>query len=445
MNSVLVFTGPKEFCDILVLNLRSYLDVSPDVATDINMAKEFMSEKNYDLIIASSETESSKPIVEIADFLTSSGSLSPLVSLGDDPKEELEYDSTLLYSIDQIDDIKSILKVSADIIGVTPKDLAKAPVSKYFPIPIDHFHSLDESPADVYIKIGRGEKTQFLKRIHKGEGLEEEAVNRYVDGGVKNLFVRSLDRLHFVNTLTQQIIKIFNKEPTNSNEVLKAAEIAQDIVAQNIDVLGITPEIIQMSDKAIEKMAEEAEKHPLLGKLLERLTNNKASFSFKHTQLTTYMCMTILRKIDWGKKEQYRTLSFVAFFHDIVLPNDKMAMIRSEEELKNSGLGEREKEYVMKHAQKSAELIHKYPHMPMGADALIRQHHGVLNGMGFSETFSGNLSPLAVVFIVAEECAHIVLKSEDEKLNKRKILFELEQKFKTSRFQKMLQALEEVL
>lgn len=68
MNSVLVFTGPKEFCDILVLNLRSYLDVSPDVATDINMAKEFMSEKNYDLIIASSETESSKPIVEIADF-----------------------------------------------------------------------------------------------------------------------------------------------------------------------------------------------------------------------------------------------------------------------------------------------------------------------------------------------------------------------------------------
>lgn len=328
---------------------------------------------------------------------------------------------------------------------MTPKDLAKAPVSKYFPIPIDHFHSLDESPADVYIKIGRGEKTQFLKRIHKGEGLEEEAVNRYVDGGVKNLFVRSLDRLHFVNTLTQQIIKIFNKEPTNSNEVLKAAEIAQDIVAQNIDVLGITPEIIQMSDKAIEKMAEEAEKHPLLGKLLERLTNNKASFSFKHTQLTTYMCMTILRKIDWGKKEQYRTLSFVAFFHDIVLPNDKMAMIRSEEELKNSGLGEREKEYVMKHAQKSAELIHKYPHMPMGADALIRQHHGVLNGMGFSETFSGNLSPLAVVFIVAEECAHIVLKSEDEKLNKRKILFELEQKFKTSRFQKMLQALEEVL
>src|SRR5690606_6673317 len=111
-------------------------------------------------------------------------------------------------------------------------------------------------------------------------------------------------------------------------------------------------------------------------------------------------------------QDQEDKLSFIAYFHDIALNTDEEAMIHSNQELKNSPLNRPSKLLVEKHAQVAAELVAKYPHAPMGADQLIRQHHGTLNGIGFSEHFGSNISPMAIVFIVAEEFTRIVLKNE---------------------------------
>jgi hypothetical protein len=59
-----------------------------------------------------------------------------------------------------------------------------------------------------------------------------------------------------------------------------------------------------------------------------------------------------------------------------------------------------------------------------------------MNGLGFSDSYSGYHSPLAIVFMAAEKAAHIVLESQFEEMNRMKIMYELEQVFKTKRFEK---------
>jgi len=434
------------------INFRAYLNLEVDTVNNVVEAIEVINknQNQYQLFVTYTEIGKEPSLKVLVEFFKDKKLTTPIVTLGEDKYVTMSTvnEEFVIYSVEEPDDLREAIKVTAEVFDITATDMAKIPTSQYYPIPIEHFSSLLESPADVFIKIGKGDNSQYIKRIHAGDGLEIETVERYMKSGVASLYVESTSRLHFVNALTANLLRHLEEEITSDNPDVNEDSIQQTIqetVAKNIESLGITPEIQQVCNKSMHKMIRESEKYPRINGLIERLMNNKASFGFKHTQVTTYMAMAILKKIDWGKEEQEKTISFVSFFHDISLKNDAMAMIRSDAELASSVLSKKDKELVRKHAQKSAEFIHEYPHMPMGADTIIRQHHGVLNGLGFSETFSGNLSPLTLVFIVAEECAHLVLKSKFKQLNRMKILYEMEQKFKTTRFKKMLDALGEVI
>ncbi len=147
--------------------------------------------------------------------------------------------------------------------------------------------------------------------------------------------------------------------------------------------------------------------------------------------------------IDWCNDEQKKTMNFVAFFHDIALSTDEQAKIHSGKELKAAKLPEKEEALVNMHAQIAAELVAKFPHAPMGADAIVRQHHGITHGVGFSEHYSGNLSPLTIVFILAEEFTSYLIESEED-IKMPSIIKKMREKFPTQRFKKIIDILEEV-
>ena len=80
----------------------------------------------------------------------------------------------------------------------------------------------------------------------------------------------------------------------------------------------------------------------------------------------------------------------------------------------------------------------------MGADQIIRHHLGTLNGIGFSEQWGNTVSPMSVVFIVAEEFIRIIFKNEEGPLNRTHMVRELKETFPTSRFQKVIELLESI-
>jgi response regulator RpfG family c-di-GMP phosphodiesterase len=182
-------------------------------------------------------------------------------------------------------------------------------------------------------------------------------------------------------------------------------------------------------------------KNPKLSKLLDRLLSNKTSYLYKHTQILTYISLHMIRNIDWGTPEQEDKISFISFFHDIALENDVQCQIHSTYELKRAELTTEARTLVERHAQIAAEFVSKFPHAPMGTDQIIRQHHGMLNGVGFSEHFGANVSPMAIVFIVAEEYTRIIMKRDNGPFNGPEMIKELKDVFPTSRFAKIVEKL----
>jgi hypothetical protein len=77
----------------------------------------------------------------------------------------------------------------------------------------------------------------------------------------------------------------------------------------------------------------------------------------------------------------------------------------------------------------------------MGTDQIIRQHHGQLNGIGFSDHYGANVSPMAIVFIVAEEYTRIIMKREAGPFDREEMMRELKDVFPTSRFAKIVEKL----
>ena len=217
-----------------------------------------------------------------------------------------------------------------------------------------------------------------------------------------------------------------------------------ELLAKKLVAIGVNEETITLAKKNIETMKGQVKTYPKLAKLMDRLLSNKTSYLYRHTQVMIFIALHIIKNIDWGNPEQEEKITFICFFHDIALETDAQAEIKSTLELKKIDLPPNEKQLVEKHAQMAAEIVQKFPHAPMGADQIIRQHHGVLNGIGFSEHYGNNVSPVAVVFIIAEEFTRIVLKRGEGPFDRVEMIRELRDHFPTSRFAKVVDVLQNI-
>lgn len=339
--------------------------------------------------------------------------------------------------------LKAVIQNAAKALNITAKDMSAKVVPNYFPIPIVYFKVIKRSVCPVYSQDIDDSKKYHLA-IEKMVEFDEKTIGTLIEQGMSHLYINKLDRLDFVNNVTSELITLLEGSDLSVDEGISAADKSVELLSRKLLTLGINEETIALAKKNIDVMRKNTKSNPKMAKLLERLLSNKTSYLFKHTQILTYVALHIIKNIDWGNAEQEDKMSFIAFFHDIVLENDQQAMIKSNLELKRANFAPAEKQLVERHAQMAAEFVSKYPHAPMGSDQIIRQHHGTLNGIGFSEHYGNNVSPVAVVFIVAEEFTRIILKNENGPLDRGEMLRELKETFPTSRFQKIIDILQKI-
>jgi hypothetical protein len=99
---------------------------------------------------------------------------------------------------------------------------------------------------------------------------------------------------------------------------------------------------------------------------------------------------------------------------------------------------------VANHANRAALLVQSYPRLPQGVDQIIKQHHGVSNGVGFPENLTPALSPMVVFFIVVEDFATQILQlKEGDKLSS--VIPGLKERYRIISFRKVVNELENLL
>lgn len=440
MKQVLLIEPNVELESLFSLNLRTYVGIDFMCKKKAEYAiNAFEKENNqFSLIIMRNKIGAERTAEVMHRFLTENSIEIPLIIIG---KSQF-VDSDSIKVLSSLLELKPIIQNAAKLLGVTAQDMARLEVPEYFSIPINYFSHLKRSVVDVYEKEISND-SNFNLKFEAMKDLTPELVKNYIAEGVTSLYIKKLDRLKFVNNVTQEIMSKLNEKDLEADDSLILAENNLDLLQMKLTAIGITEETVELAQKSMRNIVGTAKQYPRMGKLMKRLLNNKASYRFKNVQILTYLGQHMMDSIDWGSDEQKEKFAFITFFHDITLETDAQAMILSEAELKNSSLDDREKSLVKKHAQMSAEIVSKYPHAPMGADQIIRQHHGVLNGLGFADSYGANLSPMSIVFILAEDFTKYLILSENElKIDKK--IEQMRKRYTTQRFQKLIDILEKV-
>ncbi len=423
-----------------MLNLSTWLGFEIVVKKKAEFALNLLQTEaaNISLIIVRAKIEKEESARILIDYLAKRKLNIPVIEIG--PGKEVP---GAFAHVPNSLQLKLLIQSAAKALKITAKEMSEKVLPDYFPIPILYFKVLRRSVCPVYSQDVE-DPAKFVLRFAQLRDFTEVEVNTLIQEGITHLYVEKHHRLDFVNSVTNELMSELEALDLSLDEQMTAADKSVELLSQKLLSIGVTEETIRLARKNIDGIKRNVKTNPKLSKLVERLLANKASYLYRHTQLLAYVGCHIVRNIDWGSPYQEEKIMFIAFFHDIALVDDALAQVSSALDLKKANLSPEARALVDKHAQLAAELVAKFPHTPMGVDQLIRQHHGTLNGIGFSEHWGNNVSPMSVVFIVAEEFTRIILKREAGSLNRGEMLRELREAFPTTRFQKVIDLLESI-
>ncbi len=426
--TLLVEKNPR-IAQIFRLNLATYAGLDVVVVPDGDRAIRALDEHAFRLVISRDFIDGEDTATVLSSTLQEKKQDLPLLIIGQRSKP-----AGSRGPIASGLDVRAVVKGAAEALGITAVDMVYKDVAEYYPIDATFFECINHPVCPLWARDPAGEMQLAFEAEKPIDRARWAAI---AETPPAQLFVGRFERLKAVNQITSELVARIDHAALNPDEGIHAAASNQALMTKKLATLGINEETVTLAKQGIAAMTGNVRRHPALSGLLKRMLANQAGPLFRHTQLVTYLALHLVKMADWGTPEQEEKVAFVAFFHDIMLDADDQALIHSKEELRAAGLDSRAKALVEKHAQLAAELVHKYPHAPMGADQIIRQHHGVLNGVGFSDHFGANLSPLAMVFIVAEEFTRVLMARENEPLDKALALKELRGRFTSSRFHKI--------
>ncbi len=431
MNLTLLVENNSKIESFYRLNLFTWLGLDTIVAHDAASALKLLEKDKaqFGLIIARGKIGKEQTALEITTTLKKLGTEIPVIVIG--PGKEVPGSFAHMANSLQL---KTMIQGAAKAMGITAQSMLAKDVPAYFPIPLQFFTLLKRSICNVYGK----DKTLLFEKL---KDFPDGEIKKLEKSGVNELYVDKMDRLEFVNNVTAELMATLEDEDLSEDEQMTASDQTMELASKKLVSIGITEETVALATRSMETMKKNVKVNPRLSKLMEKLLANKTSYLFTHTQILSYIGLHIIKNIDWGNPEQEEKICFIAFFHDIALEKDEHGVIKSQLQLKKSNFNEMDKSLVERHAQIAAELVSKFPHAPMGSDQIIRQHHGTLNGVGFSDHFGNNVSPMSIVFIVSEEFTRIVLKYAGAELNRTQMIRELKDTFPTSRFQKVIELL----
>lgn len=445
MSQAILISNNEVINSLYEVNLRAYVGTNVTIKPDINSATELIKHSpNIDVLICFSDLGQDVAAWDNFKAMLAEHSLRvPVIMLGDS-KEPLENALVVKNKYD----IKALLQALAKILEITAKDMASRPVPKYFPIPLKLLSSLETSHCDIFY---RNEKENFeyeyFKIVEKDQPLAG-CLSRYLNEGVSHLFIDANERLRFINKASATVVSELDREDLTAEERVEITQQGMGIVAEEVFASDeISKEVAEVSKACIASISKVVKEVPKVKNLLAMLIENKADYCYKHSVLNTYIASQIIKNISWGSVEQQNKIAFAFFFHDIYLVpiyrkyNDALS---EEDLLFRDDVTEEEKQTVLDHAKLAGNLVKTFPKCPMGADSIIMQHHGMINGQGFAVTYKDDISPLSKIMIIAEDISTNVLQNTGPKgkinINKEAIVEHLSERYRNHTYKKIIDA-----
>ncbi|MCP4913579.1 MAG: hypothetical protein GY909_10705 [Oligoflexia bacterium] len=390
-------------------------------------------DEEYNLIITENMVGEENTSLKIFYTVNSQKLNIPIILLGKNPK--ISKDVTEI----EKEEWRKVVKEAARLMEVNAQQMFELEVPELYPISTYSILFDFYTPTDIWIK----EKGEHSVWKSSGDKVTLQEARSLILKSQKNIYIDSLYRLSFTDFISEALIKMMNDNSYSSKERINATGVAFSNTIDSLKNIGFSEKNVESTKEIIKSMSTVATTTDGLDDLLSILQDSTESFLYKHSLMICAIASNCLQHLEWGTEDQIKNICFAAFFHDITIPEDHLCQIHERTELNDKELGVEDLERVDKHALEASELISNFPEVAFGVDQLILQHHGSLNGLGFSKTdaLDNRLSPLAIVFIVVESFVHHLLKNENTEVKPAIFIKVLESRFTKGKEKKVLDAI----
>jgi hypothetical protein len=453
MRIIYLFEPNQQTSEVITLALEAELGVKVVKFEDLSALKDDIDDLEDDkvphLFISRNQSQEEKAAKTIANFLYDEKLDIPMIVLG-----PTEISGKNLVQLPEHFKVKILVKTVINSLRMTNEEIKEFKLPDYLPMPIHYFFLTKEACCDIYIQLKKKGEDQYIKRIHKDSEFDKETILKYQKQKVEFLYIEKVDRHIFMDKLLGDSVKEILKKKENYEELVDITADGHDILQGLIIELGITKHTVDLAKATIHVIEHSVNKHKKLTTFVKALLDNKGSYNYRHCFMITLLGHGVMSYLDWGKnrkilKDNSEKLTFVSLFHDMYLTEDKLCQISSSAELNDAfveyEIDEEHVEQINNHANLAATLIQAYPHAPSGADVIIRQHHGSMNGIGFSKDFGTHISPIAIIFIVLEEFTVQLFKRKETQLGVSEILNLLLEKYTRRQYVTIIEALKTYL
>lgn len=443
MAQVILIESNTTMNDLISVNLTTYLGVDLIHRKNAQDALSLLAIlPSIDLIITNSVVDGEDTANMINDYLIDNQLEISMIVLGGQTNRASEH----TIHIANNNDWEKVIQTTAKILGINEEVLARKAVPDYVAVPVRYFYNLDSINCDVFIRIKKSPtEFQFVKRIHNGDAISLDLIQRYQAQGLEFFHIPKEHHRNFTIFLSNRLVDKIEGPGINEDQKIQIMGESYDIATKEIVTLGFNSETIQLTDTIIENMIKNFQKSPEMSGLLHKVINSKTGPLYQKSHMTSVVASEMVKNLKFSDPMAFEKIAFAAFFHDIMLTErEDLAKINSFEELEKAHLSESDWDLVFNHANEASQLIKNHPEAPLGADEIIRHHHGAFNGKGFSNAIE-KLPDLSKIFIIAHHFTLELMKFKETGGQPKPVTEELFRRYPSPDAALIIKALERTL
>jgi response regulator RpfG family c-di-GMP phosphodiesterase len=319
----------------------------------------------------------------------------------------------------------------------------------YCRIDINFLSILDGINKTLYIRIGQD---KYIKIFREDDDTGILDIKKYKEKGIQYLYLNRETALWVINQIQSQI-EIFLKA-NNFKFVLRGAnDTAEKRFEQKIlridDEVHVEKEFKEHIDEAVKRIRASVDKEPLVENYLKSLKEHQNEYALftQKMNLTSLISCVMAKQLDWISRTTMDKLVYASVLCDITLavrPEILSVANKLEFEARKDEFPEDVQKIFLSHPKDAASLIKRYFNQaPPDTDVLALQHHEQPDGNGFPMGLKADrISPLAALFIVANDFSYYFLKDEEPSM--ADFLLKCQSRYDYVNFRKIIKALERV-
>lgn len=266
---------------------------------------------------------------------------------------------------------------------------------------------LGVAPCEVMTRVtGKN----LAKIFSKGEMVRTKTLEKYGLRLEDSLYVQNDEALGIAASLARDLVALLVEDQLDDTVYWEIAPETQQAIYQFSQALGLTPEVQNLTRKAVDVAFRLLERHrsePQVEQLLKQFKVSALHYIPSHSLLLAHVACGLAQRLGLSGRAQLLRLTLAAFLHDITIGRQEIARVQRSADLMLEAIRGQftpaEIDSYARHPEQAAELARTFTDFPSDVDRIVLEHHELGEG-GFPKGLKpGALHPMTRILQVAHE------------------------------------------